>query len=321
MQVPSGAAAETAPDDRGTLDDVRLPSSSAVAHLTSDDMRLLSVQPAPTPQSDEARAPHVPGGLQLPPLLPSDSPVLSTRIRHAEDTLRSLGLSGCPVGGNAPDSGSQSAAAAALAQLQQAVGVACGRHRTASALPDIDPFALLMLALHGGSVARLPPALEAAAAAPVSRFVWPAFSSAMHGAAPLLQLTATTRVLLAREDRAVFTALEAAAATNEVLMLWLQALLVPVLPVPAAGAVAALALAGGPLVLAASAVAVLQELRAGVLHAAGAGERSEVLEWLLAAHCFDADCPLLLSNALAIEARHRHDLLPLLLDPTSAGCQ
>lgn len=320
LQVPSGSATETQHDSGGILSEVSLPSRPGTELLTPQDMLLLAVQPAPA-TLPPAAAPLVPPGLQLPPLLPAASPTLSARITHAEETLHSLGISAAVSPAASGDAQGESRAAqappavVALAQLQQAAGVAFGHHHTSSALGDSDAFIVLVLALYGGSPGRLPEALAAVTAAPVGRFVWPAYSAAAHGPAPLLQLAAATRVLLAREDRAVFSALEAAEVTNELLLQWLQELLLPVLSVPAAAAVVAIVLVRGPLMLAAVAVALLQELRAGILQRAAVGDPGELLEWLLAVHCFDANGPDLLNRALALDARHRHDLLPLLLDP------
>eukprot|EP00892_Ulva_mutabilis_P006055 jgi/Ulvmu1/3821/UM018_0032.1 len=322
----------------GILPDITLPTQPPGAILTGDQMQLLAMPPdlapgrAPHPASTSAVAGPAAGALQLPPLLPADNPALAKWISQAQDLLRSLGMASPAAAGYSMAEGSLAAAAGgfgagahsplpaseaavALASIQQAASVACGHHRTASALPDADVFVLLMLALHGGSVGRLPPALAAAAAAPVGRFVWPAYAAAVYGPAPLRQLAAAARIVLAREDRALFTALERAHLTNDILLHWLRALLLPVLTVPAASAVVALTLVHGPLMLAATAVALLCVLRPAVLQRAVAPDKDELREWLLAVHCFDADASALLAQALDIEARHRVDLLPLLLNP------
>lgn len=339
LQAPS--AGELTHDTGAVLADVKLPATHASTLLSSDHMRMLAAKhdvpytkgsPSPCAPTLALEAP----GLQLPPLLPADSPALSSWISEADDLLRSIGMHAdvcshaegdnvVSASGSTNASKSQrakegmSAAAVSLARVQQAASVACGHHRAGSALPDADTFVLLMFALHGGSVEQLPPALASVAAAPVGRFVWPAYAAAMHGPAPLLQLVASARILLAREDMSLFSALEGAHLVNEVLLHWLQELLLPVLTVPAASAVVALTLVHGPLVLAAVAVALLRVLRAVALQKAVAESSDELREWLLAVHCFDVDAPELLKHTLAIEARHRHTLLPMLLNPSGSG--
>lgn len=331
MQAP--AEAQPAPDAGGVLNKITLPACRTPSLLTSAQMQLLAAQPGPA----SARAQHGPApststadpaarALQLPPLLPPGSPALAKWVSQAEDVLCSLGMSTAGGGGTGGDVAAGTStpaatapaaapdAAVALARVQQASSVACGHHRTASALPDADVFVLLMLALHGGLAAQLPPALAAAAAAPVGRFVWPAYAAAVHGPTPLLELASAARILLAREDPALFAALERAHLATDLLLYWLQQLLLPVLTVPAAAAVVALTLVHGPLTLAAAAVSLLCVLRPAVLQTASAGDPEELREWLFAVHCFDVDAPALLAEVLAIESRHRHDLLPLLLD-------
>lgn len=205
-----------------------------------------------------------------------------------------------------------------LARLQHACSVACGHHRIASALPEPDGFLMLMHALFGSTaILKLPRLLEAVSAAPAGRFVWPVYSSAMHGPQPLLTLCFTARVMLATEHPDVFTALERANSTNEILFKWLQGSLLPVLTVRCACHTVVLALVGSPLLLAAAVVAVLGMLRERVVEMVASGGSGDcaLREWLHAVHCFDADEPELIASSLEIEGRHRNTLLPLLLVP------
>jgi hypothetical protein len=206
-----------------------------------------------------------------------------------------------------------------LAQLQHACSVACGHHRTTSALPEPDTFLLLMHVLFGTTAtSKLPSLLEAVSAAPAGRFVWPAYSMAIHGPQPLLMLCFTARVMLAAEYPDVFAVMKHAKCTNEILLKWLQGSLLPVLSVRCACRVTVLGLVCSPLVMAAAAVAVLGELRSCLEGAVASGADGDgtLTDWAHAVHCFDAEESEVIARALQIEGRHRDAILPLLLSPT-----
>ena len=315
--------------------------------LSEAHMQLMHASALRAPQVAHVGAPemHVVHAVQVPSVLAVDCAALHTWAQHAQHICDAYGLSQAgsywyesisrdsrfsadrenvshQTQGNVEPAGNihkalkkPSSTAISLAQLQHACSIACGHHRTASALPEPDSFLVLMHALFGPTATlKLPPLLEAVSVAPAGRFVWPAFSSAMHGPQPLLMLCFTAHVMLAAEHPHVFAALEEARC-SEVLLKWLQGSLLPVHTVRCAWRLVVLALVGSPLVLAAAAVAVLGLLHKGVVGsgAARSSGDSAVREWLHAVHCFDVDEPELIARVLEIEGRHRDTLLPLLL--------